>query len=114
MIASADSFAADAGMASAAPRHAAWPLYVQAHGATVSLDGEVLRVMSGDDRPVMLRLAEVSQVVLMGNVAMTTPCLHKLMRRGIPVSWHGHRGWCRLLARHITGERDDFPQFTAR
>ena len=39
------------------------------------------------------RLIDVSQVVLMGNVRMTTPCLHELMRREIPVTWHSYGGW---------------------
>ena len=29
----------------------------------------------------------------MGNVRMTTPCLHELMRREIPVTWHSYGGW---------------------
>lgn len=29
----------------------------------------------------------------MGNVYITTPCLHELMRREIPVSWHSYGGW---------------------
>ena len=39
------------------------------------------------------RLIDVSQVVLMGNVRMTTPCLHELMRREIPATWHSYGGW---------------------
>ncbi len=31
--------------------------------------------------------------MLMGNVYLTTPGLHELMRRGITVSWHSFGGW---------------------
>lgn len=47
-----------------------------------------------DDKKVTdARLGEVSQLVLMGNVYVTTPTLHELMRREIPISWHSYGGW---------------------
>ncbi|MFZ1413779.1 MAG: CRISPR-associated endonuclease Cas1 [Defluviicoccus sp.] len=87
------SLAVRAGIASQVPRDETLPVYVQAHGATVGLDGERLAVTVPGSAPAFARLAEVSQVVLMGNVAMTTPCLQALMRRDIPVSWHSFGGW---------------------
>jgi CRISP-associated protein Cas1 len=36
---------------------------------------------------------EVSQLVLMGNIYVTTPTLHELMAREIPISWHSYGGW---------------------
>ena len=36
----------------------------------------------------------------MGNVYLTTPCLHELMWRGIPVTWHSYGGW---FFGHTTG-----------
>lgn len=35
----------------------------------------------------------MSQLVLFGNVYLTTPCLHELMSREIPVSWYSYGGW---------------------
>jgi len=47
-----------------------------------------------DDKKVShARLGEVSQLVLMGNIYVTTPCLHELMTRGITISWHSFGGW---------------------
>jgi len=77
----------------AVAREEALPLYVQANQAKVAKKGEVLEV-SIEDKPVKrVRLLDVSQVVLMGNVYVTTPCLHEMMRREIPISWHSYGGW---------------------
>lgn len=74
-------------------REDALPLYVQAHSAKVAKKGEQLEI-SVEDKPVTrARLIDVSQLVLMGNVYVTTPTLHELMRREIPVSWHSYGGW---------------------
>ncbi|MGH8401377.1 MAG: CRISPR-associated endonuclease Cas4g/Cas1g, partial [Gammaproteobacteria bacterium] len=71
----------------------ALPAYVQANQAKVSKKGEMLEI-SVEDKPVNhVRLIELSQLVLMGNVYVTTPTLHELMRRDIPISWHSYGGW---------------------
>ncbi|MDE0223886.1 MAG: CRISPR-associated endonuclease Cas1 [Gammaproteobacteria bacterium] len=69
------------------------PVYVQAHRAKVAKQGERLAISVGDEKPTHARLAETSQLVLMGNVYVTTPTLHELMRRDIPVTWHSFGGW---------------------
>ena len=78
----------------------ALPLYVQARRAKVSKSGETLVVTVDDDELATARLAETSQVVVMGNVYLTTPTLHELMWRGIPVTWHSYGGW---FFGHTTG-----------
>ena len=77
----------------AVPTTDALPLYVQAHRAKVSKSGETLVVTVDDEKAATARLEETSQVVLMGNISVTTPCLHELMWRGIPVTWHSYGGW---------------------
>ena len=69
------------------------PVYVQSHEAKVAKEGERLAISVGDEKPTHARLAETSQLVLMGNVYVTTPTLHELMRRDIPVIWHSFGGW---------------------
>jgi CRISPR-associated protein Cas1 len=71
----------------------ALPLYVQSPGARIRKRGETLEVEVEDAPPVKARLIDTSQLVLLGNVGITTPCLHELMRREIPVSWFSHGGW---------------------
>ena len=69
------------------------PVYVQSHRGKVAKQGERLAISVGDEKPTHARLAETSQLVLMGNVYVTTPTLHELMRRNIPVTWHSFGGW---------------------
>ena len=84
----------------AVPGTDALPLYVQAHRAKVAKSGETLVVTVEDKKVATARLTETSQVVLMGNISVTTPCLHELMWRGIPVTWHSFGGW---FLGHTTG-----------
>lgn len=73
-------------------REEALPLYVQAHGAKVAKKGETLEITT-DQQSQSVRLNEVSQLVLMGQVYVTTPTLHELMSRQVPISWHSFGGW---------------------
>ena len=77
----------------AVPCTDALPLYVQARRAKVSKSGETLVVTADDVELATARLEETSQVVVLGNIYLTTPCLHELMWRGIPVTWHSYGGW---------------------
>lgn len=71
----------------------ATPVYVQSQGAKVAKQGARLAVTVDGGEPTFARVAETSQLVLMGSVYVTAPALHELMRREIPVSWHSHGGW---------------------
>ncbi len=69
------------------------PLYVQARGAKVAKSGETLEISVDGEPTQTVRLIDVSQLVLLGQVYVTTPTLHELMSREIPVSWHSFGGW---------------------
>lgn len=77
----------------AVARDEALPMYVQARGAKVSKKGETLEVSVEDEKIQSVRLIDVSQLVLLGQVYVTSPTLHELMSREIPVSWHSFGGW---------------------
>ncbi len=77
----------------AVAKEEALPLYVQARGAKVAKKGETLEISIEDKDTKVVRLVDVSQVVLLGQVYMTTPTLHALMNREVPVSWHSFGGW---------------------
>jgi len=68
------------------------PLYVRAQGARLTLDGERLIVQSPDG-PVIARLPSTSEVVIFGNVSITTQALRALLTRDIPVSLFTYGGW---------------------
>lgn len=69
------------------------PVYIQHHSARVRKKGNVLNIEVEDMTVSSARIAETSQVVAMGNIYITTPTLHELMRRDIPVSWYSYGGW---------------------
>lgn len=71
----------------------ALPMIVQDHRAKVTKDGERLVVKKDDKVVAAARLGEVSQLQLHGNVYVTTPTLHALMEREIPISWSSYGGW---------------------
>lgn len=71
----------------------ALPMYVQARGAKVAKSAEVLEVSVDDAKVASARLMDLSQLVLQGGVYLTSPALHELMARGIPVTWLSHGGW---------------------
>jgi len=71
----------------------ALPLYVQTHRAKVAKAGERLVITKDDAEPVYARIADTSQLVVMGNAYVTTPTLHELMRRNIPITWQSYGGW---------------------
>jgi CRISPR-associated protein Cas1 len=74
-------------------RDDALPLHVQHQGARIRRDGEVLQILDQDRVIAEARLGEVSQVALFGGVHITTPVIHELCMRGVPVTWLSQGGW---------------------
>ncbi len=74
-------------------RDEARPVYVQSHRAKVAKRGERLEIQVKEGDSHSARLVEISQLIVMGSVYVTTPTLHELMRRQITVSWYSHGGW---------------------
>lgn len=75
------------------PRADAKPLYVQQQGTKVGLDGDSLVVRDRDGK----KLADVgmpltSQVVLVGNVQISSQAMRELFIREIPVTYMGYGG----------------------
>ena len=86
-------------------RDEALPLVVQSQRARIAKQGETLRVIDEEKGETAVRLMEVSDVAVFGNVSVTVPALAALMEREIPVSFHSHGGWFRGLA-HGVGHRN--------
>ncbi|MXW21042.1 MAG: CRISPR-associated endonuclease Cas1 [Gammaproteobacteria bacterium] len=79
----------------------ALPLIVQSQRARVSKEGETLKIADEDQGDTKVRLNDVSDVALFGNVSITTPALVTLMDREIPVAFHSHGGWFRGIAQGV-------------
>jgi CRISPR-associated endonuclease Cas1/CRISPR-associated protein Cas4 len=85
----------------AVPAEDALPLVVQSQRARVSKEGETLKVTDEDQGETTVRLIDVSDVVLFGNINITMPALTALMEREIPVTFLSHGGWFRGLTQGL-------------
>jgi CRISPR-associated protein Cas1 len=66
-------------------RESASPLYVQEQGVRIGKTGSVLVVRRGDEDLAKVRLKDVSQVVLCGNISMSPQTVHLLCEAGVPI-----------------------------
>jgi CRISPR-associated protein Cas1 len=83
-------------------RDRATPFYIQEQGARVGKTGERLTVTKDHQTIGETRLIETSQVVLFGNVQISSQALHLLMEKGIPVIHFSTGTWFHGIS-HGTG-----------
>ena len=69
------------------------PVYVQEQGARISKSGETLKVKTTDGRITSIRLIDVSEVSVFGNIQITTQAIREMCERNIPVCYLSYRGW---------------------
>jgi len=89
----------------AVPPDEALPLIVQSQRARIGKEGETLKITEEEKGETQVRLIDISDVALFGNVSITTPALAALLEREIPVTFHSHSGWFRGVA-HGVGHRN--------
>ncbi len=74
-------------------RDDALPLYVQHQGATLGKTREELVIKQSGDVLRQVKLKDVSQVSIFGNVLVTAPALRELVAVGIPICHFSYGGW---------------------
>ncbi|MBX3441388.1 MAG: CRISPR-associated endonuclease Cas1 [Planctomyces sp.] len=74
-------------------RNDALPLYVQEFGAYLGKSGDRLTVSKERKELASVRLLDISQVCLFGNVTVSAPALKELTTRGIPICHFTYGGW---------------------
>ena len=74
-------------------RDDAGPVYVLDQGATVGKSGERLVVRTREGAETPIRLLDVSQVCLFGNVTLSAPIIRELAEREIPIFHSTYGGW---------------------
>ncbi|HLI13802.1 MAG TPA: CRISPR-associated endonuclease Cas1 [Alphaproteobacteria bacterium] len=89
----------------AVPPDEALPLIVQSQHARIGKEGETLKITDEEHGETQVRLIDISDVALFGNISITTPALAALLEREIPVTFHSHGGWFRGVA-HGIGHRN--------
>ena len=76
-----------------APREALRPLYLNSQGMRVGKSGEVIQIRDGDELKQEVRLGEVSQINLLGNVQLSTQAIQAFCAAEIPVCYFSQGGW---------------------
>lgn len=74
-------------------RDDALPVYLQSQGTTLGKSGERLTVSERGKQVRTIKLKDVSQVCLYGNVQVTATALRELAARGVPVCHFSYGGW---------------------
>lgn len=83
-------------------RDDAVPLYVQEQGARVGKRGSILVVKRDDEEIATVRLKDVSQVVLCGNVQISSQTVHLLCESNVPVVYLSRGHWFYGVTQGIT------------
>jgi CRISPR-associated protein Cas1 len=78
-------------------RDDAMPLYVQEQGATIGKSGDELTVRSRQQTLRQVKLIDVSQVSIFGNVQITAQALRDLTATGVPICHFSYGGWFHAL-----------------
>lgn len=84
------------------PREDAIPFYVQKQGARVGKSGSVLVVRKGGEELATARLKDVSQLVLCGNVQVSSQTIQVLCEAEIPVVYLSRGHWFYGITQGIT------------
>ena len=69
------------------------PLYLNSQGFRVGKSGEVIQVKDGDSLKQEVRLGEVSQINLFGNVQLSTQAIQSFCAAEVPVCYFSQGGW---------------------
>jgi CRISPR-associated protein Cas1 len=74
------------------------PLYVTEQGAYVSKSGGRVEIRKDKETLDSVRLLDVSQLCVHGNVQVSTQLLRELFAREVPVCWFSYGGWFQGMA----------------
>ncbi len=75
------------------PRDDLRPLYLNAQGIRLGKSGDVLQVREKDDLKQEVRMGEICQVNLMGNVQLSTQAVQALCEADKPICYFSQGGW---------------------
>jgi len=89
------------------PREATLPFYVQEQGARIGKNGHKLVVSKEGEELASVRVKDMSQVVLMGGVGISTQTVHYLCDEGVPIVYVSRGHWFYGIT-HGTGLRNAY------
>ncbi|MGH8924511.1 MAG: CRISPR-associated endonuclease Cas4g/Cas1g [Acidimicrobiia bacterium] len=87
--------------------NAARPLYVTEQGSTIGISGGRVTVKREKEEISSVRLIDISQVSVFGNVQVTSQALRKCFEEEIPVCWFSYGGWFSGMAEGLPSKHVD-------
>ena len=75
------------------PRDDLKPLYLNTQGFSVGKSGEVLQVKDKDKTVQEVRIGEICQVNLLGNIQISTQAVQSLCEAGVPITYFSMGGY---------------------
>lgn len=75
------------------PRAEQRPVYLNTQGLRVGKSGEVLQVKDKDKLVQEIRIGEICQVNVMGNVQISTQASQQLLQADVPICYYSQGGW---------------------
>ena len=69
------------------------PVYVQEQGSYISKSGECIHVKTKDKVLKKIRLIDISEITVFGNIQITTQAIRELCNRNIPICYMTYGGW---------------------
>jgi len=96
-------------------RDDALPLYVKEQGVTLGKSGDVLTIKRRREVLQKVKLLDISQVSLLGNVQVTSQALREITAAGIPIAHFSYGGWFHALTSGLVHKNVELriAQFTA-
>lgn len=91
-------------------RYDALPMYVQEQGAYVRRSGDRVIVTREGETKADVRVIDVSQLCLMGNVQISSQALRDLASRGIPICHFSYGGWFTAITTGHTSKNIELRQ----
>lgn len=86
---------------------AARPVYVTEPGARIGISSGQVVVKHGHEEVERLRLIDVSQIVIYGNVQISSQMMRAAFREEIPVCWFSYGGWFQGIAEGLPSKHVD-------
>lgn len=83
------------------------PLYVTEQGTYVKKSKQRVEVTRDREVVVSVRLIDVSQLCIYGNVQISTQLIRELFAREIPICWFSYGGWFSGIAEGLPGKNID-------
>jgi CRISPR-associated protein Cas1 len=75
------------------PRDDLRPAYLNTHGLRVGKSGGVLQIRDKDALVQEIRIGEISQLNLLGNIQVTTQAIQTLCQEEVPICYFSQGGW---------------------